>query len=86
MKNVKISKMVLEDVLTDVIDDVRLRHNEIVRRLRDDCYTAEERQGMVNEQKTLKNILLSNVKKLTGVQVVNLPDGRIAFDFDEKIW
>ena len=86
MKNVKVSKEVLKDVLIDVIDDMKMRHNEIVRLLGYDYRTAEERQGLVNEQKTLKNILLYNVKKLPGVQVFNYPDGRVAFDFDEEIW
>lgn len=86
MENAKISREVLETALIDVIDDVNLRRNEIIRLLGYGYYTAEEQQKMVDEQKTLKNILLRNVKKLPGVQVSNCPDGRVEFYFDEGIW
>ncbi len=82
----EMTKEMLKDVLIDVFDNARMRHNEAVRLLTYDMYNIDERQALINRCILLSNFLESEAKKLPGVKIEKLADGRISVDYDEDVW
>lgn len=82
----EMTKEMLKDVVIDVFDDVRMRHNEAVRLLTYSMYDINEQQALINRCIMLSCLLKSEAKKLPGVKIEKLADGRISVDYDEDVW